>query len=192
MVVLQVAANTEVKQSETSDKAALRRAIMSCNGAGFAHAAHARRSRWPSRSCAIAARTATRKSICSATARCRTLDEFDNKALPLIYHRVGQGANNLGITALDVRANPEDASQRAIYVSVANFSTNTLETDLELRLDGQLVETAHRQDRAGRSFAAGVSRGADERRRFHRAFDARRTTWRRTTRRPSSACCRIR
>ena len=35
--------------------------------------------------------------------------EFDNKALPLIYHRVGQGANNLGITALDVRANPEDA-----------------------------------------------------------------------------------
>src|SRR5246127_2227807 len=30
MVVLQVAANTEVKQSETSDKAALRRAINSC------------------------------------------------------------------------------------------------------------------------------------------------------------------
>src|SRR5579883_352142 len=30
MVVLQVAANTEVKQSETSDKSALRRAIMSC------------------------------------------------------------------------------------------------------------------------------------------------------------------
>src|SRR6202034_3623516 len=49
------------------------------------------------------------------------LDGFDNKALPVIYHRVGNRANNLGITALDVRANPEDATKRAIYVSVANF-----------------------------------------------------------------------
>ena len=34
------------------------------------------------------------------------LSEFENKALPLIYHRVGKSANNLGITTLDVRANP--------------------------------------------------------------------------------------
>jgi len=34
------------------------------------------------------------------------MDEFANKALPLVYHKVGVGANNLGITALDVRANP--------------------------------------------------------------------------------------
>ena len=54
---------------------------------------------------------------------------FDNKTLPLIFHRVGQRSDNLGITALDVRANPEDASQRAIYASVQNFSTNTMETE---------------------------------------------------------------
>ena len=48
------------------------------------------------------------------------LQEFGSKALPLIYHRVGQGANNLGVVALDVRANPDDATQRAIYTSVAN------------------------------------------------------------------------
>jgi hypothetical protein len=71
------------------------------------------------------------------------LDEFNNQALPLIYHKVGTRANNIGITALDVKANPEDASQRAIYVSVANFSTNQQETDLELRLDGDLLETRH-------------------------------------------------
>ena len=41
-----------------------------------------------------------------------------NKALPLIYHRVGQGANNLGVVALDVRANPDDATQRAIRLGI--------------------------------------------------------------------------
>ena len=69
------------------------------------------------------------------------LAEFENKALPLIYHKVGQRADNLGITALDARANPEDASQRAIYVNVANVSSNILSSDLELLFDGQLINT---------------------------------------------------
>ena len=139
MVVLQVAANTEVKQSETSDKSALRRAIQSCK--------------------ALDAPTRLSPALKMADSLVRDrgkesnpeihlfsdgavpdLEGFDNKALPLVYHRVGQGANNLGITALDVRPNPEDATKRAIYVSVANYSTNALETELELRLDGNLVE----------------------------------------------------
>jgi hypothetical protein len=69
------------------------------------------------------------------------LSEFENKALPLIYHRVGKSANNLGIIALDVRANPEDARQRAIYASVANYSPDSQQTDLELLLDDRLLET---------------------------------------------------
>src|SRR5439155_22237778 len=55
--------------------------------------------------------------------------------------RVGKGANNAGITALDVRANPEDARQRAIYGSIANFSSNVVDTEVELRLDDRLLET---------------------------------------------------
>jgi hypothetical protein len=69
------------------------------------------------------------------------LNEFENKALPLIFHQVGKDANNLGITALDARSNPEDARQRAIYASVANFSTNSQQTDLELLFDDRLLET---------------------------------------------------
>src|SRR5262249_19069075 len=57
------------------------------------------------------------------------------------YHRIGKSSNNLGITALDVRVNPEDARQRAVYVSVANFSTNTVQMELELLLDNRLIET---------------------------------------------------
>ena len=137
MVVLLAGANTEVKQSATSEKAALRRALQACE---------------PSDS---PTRLVPALKMAESLVRDQRgaevhlfsdgavpdLSEFENKALPLIYHRIGVSANNLGITALDARANPEDATQRAIYTSVANFSTNAMETDLELLLDGRLIET---------------------------------------------------
>jgi hypothetical protein len=58
----------------------------------------------------------------------------------LIFHRVGKDSNNLGITGLDARANPEDARQRAVYANIGNFSTNSLETDVELLFDDRLME----------------------------------------------------
>jgi hypothetical protein len=140
MVILQAGANTEVKQSATTQKAALRRALQAC----------------------VCSDGPTRlvPALKMAESLVRDLDpktdpeihlfsdgavpeltEFENKALPLIFHRVGKGANNLGITALDVRSNPEDARQRAVYASVANFSTNRQQTELELLLDNRLLET---------------------------------------------------
>lgn len=140
MVVLQVAANTEVKQSETSEKAALRRAINSCQAMdsptrllpALKMAESLIRDR---------GKDSNPEIHLFSDGAVPDLTEFGNKALPLVYHRIGQGANNLGITALDVRPNPEDATRRAIYVSVGNFSTNKLQTDLELSLDGKLIET---------------------------------------------------
>ncbi len=140
MVVLQAGANTEVKQSATTQKAALRRALQAC----------------------VCSDGPTRlvPALKMAESLVRDLDpktnpeihlfsdgavpeltEFENKALPLIFHRVGKDANNLGITALDARPNPEDARQRAVYASVANFSTNSQQTDVELLLDDRLLET---------------------------------------------------
>jgi hypothetical protein len=137
MVVLQAAANTEVKQSATSEKAALRRALQACAPADS-----------PTRlvpalkmaESLVRDRPGAEIHLFSDGA-VPELSEFENKALPLIFHRVGKGANNLGITALDVRANPENASQRAIYASVANYSSNSWQTELELSLDDRLVET---------------------------------------------------
>jgi hypothetical protein len=139
MVVLQVAANAEVKQPETSEKSALRRAIESCKaldsptrlGPALRIAESLVRDR---------GKESNPEIHLFSDGAVPDLDGFDNKALPVVYHKVGQGANNLGITALDVRPNPEDATKRAVYVSVANYSTNALETTLELRLDGNLVE----------------------------------------------------
>ncbi|HVV70486.1 MAG TPA: VWA domain-containing protein [Verrucomicrobiae bacterium] len=137
MVILQAGVNTEVKQSASGEKAALRRALQSCVCSdGPTRLVPALRM---AESLVRDQRGAEIHLFSDGAVA--DLSEFENKALPLIYHRVGKDSNNLGITALDVRANPEDARQRAVYVSVANFSSNSVQTDLELRLDDRLLET---------------------------------------------------
>lgn len=140
MVVLQAAANTEVKQSETGEKSALRRAIQSCAAVDS-----------PTRLVPALkmAESLTRDRGKDSNPEIHLfsdgavpdLSEFENKGLPLVYHRVGNSSDNLGIITLDVRANPDNATQRAIYTSVANYSTNSRQTELELRFDGNLIET---------------------------------------------------
>ena len=140
MVIVLAGATTEVKQSATSEKAALRRALQGCVCSdGPTRLVPALRMA-ESLVRDLDPRTGPEIHLFSDGA-VPELNEFENKALPLVYHRVGQSANNLGITALDARANPEDARQRAIYVSVANCSPDPRQTDLELLLDDRLVET---------------------------------------------------
>jgi hypothetical protein len=137
MVILQAGANAEVKQSATSEKAALRRALQACAG-----------TEGPTRLVAALrmAESLVREQRGAeihlfSDGAVPELNEFDNRGLPLVYHRFGKGADNLGLVALDVRSNPEDARQRAIYASVANYSSNQVATELELSLDDQKVET---------------------------------------------------
>ena len=137
MVVLQAGANTEVKQSATSEKAALRRALQACTV-----------SDGPTRLIpALRMAESLVRDQRNAEIHLFTdgavpeLSEFENKALPLVYHPVGKSSENLGIIALDVRSNPENAKERAIYASVANYSTNSQQTELELLLDDKLIET---------------------------------------------------
>src|ERR1051325_913098 len=137
MVVLLAGAVTEVKQSETSEKSSLRRAIQSSQVTDS-----------PTRlnEALKMAESLTRDKTGAeihlfSDGAMPALSDFENKALPLVYHRVGQRANNLGIVSLDVRPNPEDPNQRAIFTSVANSSSEELTTEIELRFDDQLLET---------------------------------------------------
>lgn len=137
MVVILAAGSTEVKQSATSEKSALRRALQACSVADS-----------PTRLVpalrmaeSLVREQRNAEIHLFSDGAVAGLEEFENKALPLVYHRVGAGANNLGITALDVRANPEDTRQRAIYVNVASFSSNAINAELELHFDGRLRET---------------------------------------------------
>jgi hypothetical protein len=56
-----------------------------------------------------------------------------------VYHKIGTRNQNLGITTLDVRANPENAAQRAVFTSVINPTTNTQQAYVELLFDNQPV-----------------------------------------------------
>src|ERR1700721_627753 len=60
------------------------------------------------------------------------LSEFENKGLRVIYHKIGQRCNNVGITTLDIRENPENRKERDIYTSGVNFSSNAQSSALEL------------------------------------------------------------
>lgn len=139
MVIVLAGATTEVKQSATSEKAALRRALQGCVCSDGPTRLVPALKMAESLVRDLDPRTGPEIHLFSDGA-VPELSEFENKALPLVYHRVGKGANNLGITALDVRASPEDARQRAIYASVANFSPDSRQTDLELLLDDRLLE----------------------------------------------------
>ncbi len=137
MVILQAGADTEVKQSATTEKAALRRALQNCVCSdGPTRLVPALRMA----ESLVRDQKGAEIHLFSDGA-VPDLSEFENKALPLIYHRVGKSSNNLGITTLDVRTDPENAKQCAIYATIANFSSNNVQTDIEMRFDGRLLET---------------------------------------------------
>jgi len=137
MLIMLAGANAEVKQSATSEKSALRRALES---------AQATDSTTRLTEALRVAATLTRDRpdaevhLFSDGAGV-DLTEFEKVDLPLIFHRVGQRNNNLGLVSLDVKANPENPAQRAIFTSINNYSGVPVDTTLELRFDGQLVET---------------------------------------------------
>jgi Ca-activated chloride channel homolog len=137
MLVLLAAGNTVVKQSATDDKAALRRALQNCQVTDS-----------PTRltEALKLADTLVRDKHdpeihLFSDGAAGDLSEFENKGLRVTYHREGQRGDNLGITTLDIRENPENHQQRAIYTSVVNFSTNSRQTILELLFDQQVVDT---------------------------------------------------
>ena len=142
MMVLLAGASTEVKQSPTSDKGALRRAIESSGPsdapAGLADALKT--------AGAFTYEKRGEEEVTSGEIHLFSdgavppLTELENKNLPVVYHRIGQGARNAGIISMEVRANPENAKERAVFVAVANFSTNEMKGDLELRFEGDLMQ----------------------------------------------------
>ena len=139
LVLLIAAAHTEVKQSATTDKLALRRALDACVpmetptrlGEAFKLAETLVKNRPESEGPEI---------HLFSDGAALGLDDFANKNLPLVYHKFGKTADNTGIVSLDVRPNPSDPAQRAIFASIVNFSTNTHAAELELLFGNDLIE----------------------------------------------------
>jgi hypothetical protein len=135
MVLLLAGAVTEVRQSPTSAKPALRSAL------GQPRATHS-----PTRllDAIKLAQNLTRNRAKTevhlfSDGASPDLDEFELQDLNLAYHRVGEDGDNLGIVSLEVRPHPEQVGQQAVFATVANASTNPLASDVSLFFGDRLV-----------------------------------------------------
>ena len=137
MLILLAGGNTEVKQSATADKAALKRALQSCQVTDSS----TRLTEALKLADTLIRDKHDPEIHLFSDGAAGDLSEFENKGLHVIYHRIGQRGDNVGITTLDIRENPENHKERAIYTSVANYSSNAQATVLELLFDGQVVDT---------------------------------------------------
>ncbi|HIG31672.1 MAG TPA: VWA domain-containing protein [Verrucomicrobiales bacterium] len=68
------------------------------------------------------------------------LSEFESKGLPLVFHKIGVRSNNQAIVKMDVRSNPDDASQRALFTEIANYSDSVIECNVELQFEKDVIE----------------------------------------------------
>lgn len=142
MMILLAASNTEVKQSPTRDKPALRRALASCQPSdGPTRLVEALQT--------ASAFTYEKKGEeltvsgeihLFSDGAAVDLGELGNKNLPLVYHRVGRRGGNLGIVSLDIRANPENPAERALFAGIANASAEARSVQIELQFNRQVLE----------------------------------------------------
>jgi Ca-activated chloride channel homolog len=137
MIILQAGAIAEVKQSATSSKSALRRALHNCTVTD---------SSTRLLDALKMAESLTRDNNQAevhlfSDGAAPGLAELQSKGLPLVYHRVGQNAHNLGVINLDVRPNPENPNERAVFTTIANASPSEQQTEVELLFNGLLLES---------------------------------------------------
>ncbi|MEI7728481.1 MAG: VWA domain-containing protein [Verrucomicrobiota bacterium] len=137
MIVVQAAANTEVKQSATTSKAALRRALEACTVTD----SPTRLGEALKLAETLIKNQAEAEVHLFSDGAIPNLGELENRDLPLTFHRVGNACRNLGIVSLDVRMNPENVIQRAVFASILNPTTNAQTAEIELLLDGRRMET---------------------------------------------------
>jgi hypothetical protein len=61
----------------------------------------------------------------------------------MTVYQVGQGTENVAITALEARRSFEDPEQVSVFVNLTNYSEKAGQCDLELRLDQKLLDVQH-------------------------------------------------
>ncbi|HEY1171231.1 MAG TPA: VWA domain-containing protein [Verrucomicrobiae bacterium] len=137
MIVVLSAGNTVVRQSPTAEKTTLRRALEECQPGDT-----------PTRveeAFKLAQTLSKNRSNVEvhffSDGAIPAAENLTAIKLPVVYHQFGKRANNAGITAMDVRPHPEDPSQRVVFASVFNASTNAQTVSAELRFNGQFIDS---------------------------------------------------
>jgi Ca-activated chloride channel family protein len=136
MVVLLAAGATEVKQSPTSEKAALRRAIESAQPSD----APTRLSEAMKLAETLIQNNTQAEIHLFSDGATDSLEAFEGKNLPVTFHHAGTRHVNVGIVNLDVRSNPDNPAQRAVFATILNASTNQQEVRAELVFESEVVD----------------------------------------------------
>jgi hypothetical protein len=137
MVVLVAGATAEVRQSATSDKAALRRAI---EGARVTDSPTRLAEALRVAETLIRDRPEGEIHLFSDGA-IPELAQFETREMRMVFHRSGVRGGNAGIVAFDVKPNPEDPTKRALFLSVANHLEKPVEARIELSFEGQMIDS---------------------------------------------------
>lgn len=150
MLVLVAGAHAEVLQSPTTEKAALRRALESARATDATTRLD--------EALRVAAtlvkdRPGAEVHLFSDGAGV-DLAAVDTLDLPLVFHRVGQRNRNLGLVSAELKANPENPTQRALFVRISNPTAESAEVPITVRFDGQPV--------AARNVQVGPTNGVSE------------------------------
>ena len=131
------AGHTEVKQSPTSNKARLRAAAAECRPADAAgdltEALRLAKS-------LVRDRPDARIHLFSDGVT-SDLSGFESQGLRLLYHPIGVHARNVGLTAFEARADPEEPGRAVLFVKCLNASSNATTRRIELYADGRLLDT---------------------------------------------------
>ena len=67
------------------------------------------------------------------------LDAFELQDLNLVYHRLGEGGDNLGIVSLEVRSSLEQSYEQSVFATIGNFSTNAMSSEVTLFFNDQMI-----------------------------------------------------
>ncbi len=142
-MILLAGATTQVRQSPTRDKLALRRALEACNASdGSTRLIEALQTASSFTFEKRGEETATTGEIhLFSDGAAPDLSALGNKNLPLVFHRIGGPGRNIGIISLDVRADPVAPQRRALLAGILNAHTQSQRVQVELLFDNRIIET---------------------------------------------------
>lgn len=137
IVVLSAGAGARVLQSATSEKATVRRVLReavvtdSSTDAGEA---------------LKMAESLTRDNAAAevhlfSDGAAAGLADLENRGLPLVYHRVGEASRNAGLVQMELRPNPDNPAQRAVFVAVMNAAEEVRSAEVQLWFNDRFVES---------------------------------------------------
>ncbi len=137
MVVLSAGAGARVLQSATSEKASLRSALRE---------ARVTDSSTDAGEALKMAESLTRDNAAAevhlySDGAAAGLADLENRGLQLVYHRVGEVGNNAGLVQMELRPNPDNPAQRAVFVAVMNAAAELRAAEVELWFNDRFIES---------------------------------------------------